>query len=277
MAPEKRNTEQRNARKESQRDDRGRMRVELAISAADIEQSFRLRHQVFIEEMGARNAQAAEGRESDRFDAFCHHLVVRDEDSDRIVACTRILTDTQAKVAGGFYSDDEFDLDAIRQIPGRIMEVGRTCVHPDYRSGATISTLWTGLARFMDINRFGHMIGCASIPMHDGGVQARQIMDKLRPKYLSADDQRVYPSRGLPTLDGVAAASSTEELRMPPLLKAYMRLGARICGEPCWDPDFNTADVFILLDCDKLQQRYVRHFVERRGDERSRSTVAFAA
>jgi len=252
-----------------------RMRVELAVTQAEIEQSFRLRHQVFIDEMGAHSSAAVNGMEQDELDPFCHHLVVRDVESEDVIASTRILTDTQARVAGGFYSDNEFDLDAIRHLPGRVMEVGRTCVHPDYRSGATIGTLWSGLARFMDINRFGHMIGCASIPMSDGGVQARLIMDKLRGKYLSADDRRVSPHRGLPALDGVDL--STERLRMPPLLKAYMRLGAQICGEPCWDPDFNTADVFILLDCDKLQQRYVRHFVERRDSERGRAAVAFAA
>lgn len=252
-----------------------RMRVELAVTRAEIEQSFRLRHQVFIEEMGAHNPDAVQGLERDALDPFCHHLVVRDVDTDAVIACTRILTDTQARVAGGFYSDHEFHLDAIRHLPGRVMEVGRTCVHPEYRSGATIGMLWSGLARFMDINRFGHMIGCASIPMDDGGIQARLIMDKLRGKYLSADDRRVTPKRALPALDGVDLGAA--ELRMPPLLKAYMRLGAQICGEPCWDPDFNTADVFILLDCDKLQQRYVRHFVERHGTERGRSAIAFAA
>ncbi|MDM7322672.1 MAG: hypothetical protein P3W87_005235 [Gammaproteobacteria bacterium] len=123
--------------------------------------------------------------------------------------------------------------------------------------------LWQGLARFMEIHRIGYLFGCASIPMHDGGLAARLIMDELREKYLSPEDQRVVPRWPLPKID--AAVKADGKVRMPPLLKAYMRLGAQVCGEPCLDPDFACADIFILLDVDRLQARYHRHFILRQA------------
>ncbi|MEF3194133.1 MAG: GNAT family N-acetyltransferase, partial [Halothiobacillaceae bacterium] len=153
-----------------------RLKVQLAAHADDIQRSQRLRHQVFVEEMGCK-AQVENGLEFDRYDPFCHHLLVIDQSTDEVVASTRILTDTQAQAAGGYYSANEFDMDMIHHLPGRVMEIGRTCVHPDYRNGATIGMLWQGLARFMEIHRIGFLFGCASIPMRDGGVAARLIMD----------------------------------------------------------------------------------------------------
>lgn len=240
-----------------------RLKVQLATHADDIQRSQRLRHQVFVQEMGARAQVDANGCEHDDYDPFCHHLLVIDQSTDEVIASTRILTDTQARVAGGFYSASEFDMDMIDRLPGRVMEIGRTCVHPDHRNGATIGMLWQGLARFMDIHRIGHLFGCASIPMQDGGLGARNIMDELREKFMAPEDQRVAPRTPLPRIDGTATDES--KIRMPPLLKAYMRLGAQICGEPCWDPEFDCADIFILLDVERLQSRYHRHFVQRQA------------
>lgn len=237
----------------------GRLTVELAISDDDIRQSLRLRHQVFVEEMGAiPHPDAEHGLESDPYDPYCHHMLVRDQNSGRVVASTRILTDTQARLAGGFYSENEFEMDTILALSGRVMEIGRTCVHPDYRNGATIAMLWSGLAQFMDVNRFSYLIGCASISLSDHGVTAGALMRQLH-KHLAGDAHRVVPRLPLPT----DMPARSQELRLPPLLKAYMRLGANICGEPCWDPAFNTADLFVLLDVDNLQRRYQRHFIHR--------------
>lgn len=243
-----------------------RLQVELALSQEQIDACFRLRYRVFVEELGAKiDCALPLGLESDHFDAYCHHMLVRDMDTGEAVACTRILTDTQAQVAGGFYSAKEFDLSRLRDIEGRVMEIGRTCVDPAYRNGATISCLWSGLAQFMENNRFMYLMGCASISLEDGGIQANLIMDQLRVRYLTPESLRVDSLRALPKLDEDAAVQS-RDVRMPPLLKAYLRLGAQIGGEPYWDEDFNTADVFIWLDRTNLQRRYVRHFVQRKPD-----------
>ncbi|MCG5516758.1 MULTISPECIES: GNAT family N-acetyltransferase [unclassified Ectothiorhodospira] len=238
---------------------RHQLRAELARDEADIMASQRLRYQVFAEEMGAELSQTSVicGLDQDRYDRYCHHLLVRDTQTGAAVASTRILLDQQARLAGGFYSENEFQLGDVAYLKGRVMEVGRTCVHPEYRNGAAIGVLWSGLAQFMSSHRVDHLIGCASIPMHDGGRQARAIMERLREKHLVPEALRVEPRLPLPP----GTATWPGQTVMPPLLKAYLRLGARIGGEPCWDPDFRVADVFILLNREDLPARYQRHFL----------------
>ncbi|MFP4639519.1 MAG: GNAT family N-acetyltransferase [Guyparkeria sp.] len=252
----------------------GRLAVTFAVTAAEREACYRLRYRVFVEEMGARIPEGHGGLERDRFDPHCHHLMVRDRRSGAVVACTRILTDTQACLTGGFYSAQEFELDAIARLPGRVMEIGRTCVAPEARRGATIAMLWSGLARFMEIHRFGFLIGCASIPVDDGGAAAGKIAARLSRRHLAPEGRRVMPRHPVPR---VAGDEEGEEPRLPPLLKAYMRLGAKIGGDPCLDEAFGCADLFILLESRDLQGRYQRHFVERRRPEAAAAGESIAA
>jgi putative hemolysin len=238
-----------------------RYRVQLALTPEDVQRSQRLRHQVFVQEMGAQAQVDEHGLEHDHYDTFCQHLLVIDQQNEQLVASTRILTRAAAQAAGGFYSENEFDLAMLAQLHGDVMEIGRTCVHPEHRNGSTIGMLWQGLADFMTQNRISFLFGSASIPMHDGGLAARSIMQELRSDFMSKDELRVTPKLALPEPE--AALPSGKKTRMPPLLKAYMRLGAQICGEPCWDPAFGCADIFILLDVQHLQARYHRHFIQR--------------
>ena len=138
----------------------------------------------------------------------------------------------------------------------RGLEIGRTCVDPAYRNGGTIAVLWSELAEVLNEGGYRYLMGCASIPMQDGGVQAQAIMQRLRERHLCTEYLRAEPRQPLPRLELPDNLIS----EMPPLLKAYMRLGAKVCGEPCWDPDFQVADVFILLKRDELCPRYARHF-----------------
>lgn len=239
---------------------RRHLAVALATTAEDVLATQRLRYRVFVEEMGARLDCAMMGVERDRFDPYCQHLIVRDLHENRVVGCYRILTDTQARAAGGFYSQTEFDLAPVLARPGRFMEVGRTCVHPDYRNGATIALLWSGLARYMLMNRFDYLMGCASIPLVGGTEGAAAVYARLAEKHLSEPDCRAVPRHPLPRLQLADAAPHTE---VPALIQAYLRVGARICGEPAWDPAFNVADLFLLLRADDISARYARHFVAR--------------
>ena len=172
---------------------------------------------------------------------------------------TRLLTDDKAPNAGGFYSSGEFDLAMLDALPGRVAEIGRTCVDADYRGGAVIATLWQGIASYVTPHGFDYLFGCASIGLEDGGAQAHAILQQIRGKYLSPEYQRVRPYYPLPAVDGTLAA----KVRMPPLLKAYVSLGAKACGEAYWDREFNCADVFMLLNVSDLNPRYARHFLER--------------
>ena len=229
----------------------------------EILESQRLRFRIFAEELGAQIDGGAEGIDCDQYDRWCRHLLVRDTETGRLVACTRILTDDMAPNAGGFYSAGEFDLSMIDALPGRVMEIGRTCVDRDYRNGAVIATLWQGLAQFLTEESYDYLFGCASIGLEDGGAQAHAILQQIKAKSMSPEYQRVRPYYPLPAVDGRAS----DKVRMPPLLKAYLSLGAKACGEAYWDRDFNCADVFMLLNVSDLNPRYARHFLERGRSE----------
>jgi len=237
------------------------LQVRLATTVADIVACQRLRYEIFAQEMGASLPTAHLGLDKDGFDEVCDHLLVEDVVTGQILACTRILTDVVAREVGGYYySDHEFDLTRIRRLQGRVMEIGRTCVHQDYRNGATISVLWSGLAEYMLTHGFDYLMGCASVSVADGGVQAAAIHQHLIEHDLLAEAScRVLPRKpmSLPT------SSTQEAFSWPPLLKAYLRLGAKVCGDPCLDSDFDVADFFILLDVKDLSPRYVRHFLQR--------------
>lgn len=235
------------------------LQVTLARNAQDVREAQQLRYQVFAQEMGASLESAEEGLDRDRFDPHCDHLLVRDMQTQELVGCTRILTGENAAKAGGYYSQSEFDLSRVLPLPGAVMEVGRTCIHPDYRSGSAIGVLWGGLAQFMVEHDINYMMGCASIGMEDGGYQAHALMQQIRERYLSPAELRVFPHHELPELH----IDTPIKAQIPPLLKAYLRLGVYVCGEACWDRAFNVADFFILLDMERLSARYERHFVKR--------------
>lgn len=233
--------------------------VELTSSPEAIKAAQQLRYQIFAEEMGAAVQGQNEGLDRDHYDDYCHHLLVRDRRTQAVVGCTRILTQKNARLAGGFYSENEFNMQALQGLKGNVIEIGRTCIDADYRNGSGISVLWSGLAQFMQLHQTDYMLGCASISMVDGGIQTRAIMQKIREKHLSPNDLRVQPLNSLPQ---GSDHTSPKRLHMPPLVKAYLRLGAWVAGEPCFDPDFNVADVFILLKVDNLNARYHRHFMK---------------
>lgn len=235
-----------------------RYRYEFAILPADIRAAQRLRYEVFAEEGGAELDTPVPGLDIDRFDAHCLHLLVRDQAHDEIVACTRILTDDQAVHAGGFYSEQEFHMDAVLALPGRSVEIGRTCVRPEYRKGAVISTLWSGIAGFVSQYGFRYLFGSASISLRDGGATAWAITRRLQQDYSADESLQVFPKVALPML-----LTPPDKVVWPPLLKAYVSLGARACGEPYWDADFDVADVFMLLDMGDLAPRYARRFLRQ--------------
>jgi putative hemolysin len=233
------------------------LHVGVARDADDIRAAQRLRYDVFAGEMRAQLHSDEAGLDVDPFDKYCRHLIVRDRRNDAVVACMRVLLDEDAQRAGSFYSETEFELGNLITAPGRVMEIGRVCVHADYRGGMVVSMLWAGLARFFQVTDFNRMIGCASIPMIGDGANAMAVFASLAERYMAPEELRVKPKLPLPLRDG-----PVPQARIPSLLLAYMRLGAKICGEPCWDPDFNVADVVVVLDPSELRQRYAKRFLK---------------
>lgn len=237
-----------------------RLKADLTRCPMQIDAAQRLRYQVFSEEYGSDLGATTAGIDADDFDAVCDHLIVTDLDSGRLVATTRILH--QADIGGavdGFYSAGEFDLQALDRLPGTIAELGRTCVHPDYRNGATIGLLWSAVAEYLIDRGVDYMIGCASISMSDGGLKAWRIARHLQNEYLADPAFKVTPLRAMPHL--THTRDNDRPVDVPALIRAYMRLGARVCGEPCWDPEFRCADLLVLLEVSKLSGRYSRHFM----------------
>jgi putative hemolysin len=236
--------------------------IGLANTESEILEAQKLRYRIFCDELGARLNSRIPGVDRDHFDAHCHHLIVRDETRGRIVGTYRILTPEAARKIGSYYSETEFDLTRFQHLRERLVEVGRSCIDADYRTGTVITMLWSGLSQFMQSNGYEYMMGCASIGMADGGHNAANVSRALQ-KYLAPVEYHVFPRNPLP----VEHLCTEQTAEIPPLLKGYLRVGAQVCGAPAWDPDFNTADLLVLLNIARMDHRYVKHFFSRNTND----------
>jgi L-ornithine Nalpha-acyltransferase len=249
----------------------GSLEVRLARDPAEIVASQEVRFRVFYEELGAKRqvAHALEQRDADRFDEACDHLLVFDTsipgpDTNKIVGTYRLLRQERTSVTGGFYSNDEFELDSlVARHPGlRFLELGRSCVLPAYRSKRTIEVLWQGIWAYINHYEVGVMSGCASF---HGTVPAQHaealsyLAHYCRPDPLwdvRAVEDRYQPMDLMP-VEAINARSAFAAL--PPLIKGYLRAGAKI-GDGCViDHDFGTTDVFIILPVTAIVARYVNY------------------
>jgi putative hemolysin len=221
----------------------------------------RLRARVFN---GTRpSGDASAGVDRDEFDAHCEHLVVRARGSGDVVGTYRILTAERARDAGRFYSETEFDCGRLRQLPGRLVEVGRACVDPGHRGGSVIALLLAGLTRFVADRGYDYVIGCASIDVGRGVAEAADLCGRLVTEHLGPEEWRVVPHT--PFRAGAAAdGRDVAPNDWPPLIKAYLRFGASVCGEPAWDEVFQVADVLMLLPMAAMNPRFRARLL--RGD-----------
>lgn len=249
----------------------GSLEVRLARDEAEIAAAQEVRYRVFYDELGAGKERVRpDRRDADRFDPVCDHLLVFDTAlagpaHRRIVGTYRLLRQEAAAAAGGFYSEDEFDLQRlIVRHPGqRFLELGRSCVLPQYRSRRTIEALWQGIWAYINHYEIGVMTGCASF---HGTVPAEHA-EALT--YLahhcragSAWDVRAvaerYCSMDLMPIEAVNAKAAFAA--MPPLVKGYLRVGARI-GDGCViDREFSTTDVFVVMPVKEIGARYVNYY-----------------
>lgn len=230
----------------------------LASDPTLIEAAQRLRYDVFSTEPGftLKNENALD---ADGFDQHCDHILVRDDHSGEVVGCYRMLPPPGAIAAGGLYTATEFDIRSLDPLRPSMVEMGRAAVRSDHRNGSVILMMWAGILAYLDRFGYDYVIGCVSVPTHGAGHaggQLRGIRDLVLTRHRA--DVTVHPYRPVVIdgrgLDGIAPP---EQTILPALLRGYLRLGARICGEPAHDPAFGVGDFPALLDKSRADVRYL--------------------
>ncbi|EEP71499.1 hypothetical protein MCAG_01826, partial [Micromonospora sp. ATCC 39149] len=267
--------------------------VSIADDPRQVAAAQRLRHDVFATELGATLRPGPAGLDADDLDPYCDHLIVREERTDEVVGTYRLLPPGRTTRR---YAEAEFDLTALDPLRDVLVEAGRSCVHPDHRSGAVINLMWTGITRYLHLRGSRWLGGCASVPVEDGGRLVAGVWDHVRARHLAPPPLRVRPLRPWfaeprvaappvvgPPLVGPPAAppvvsppaasppvagpavpgapAPAGRAVVPPLLRGYLRLGAWVAGEPAYDPDFRVADFYVILSLDRDDPRYLRHFL----------------
>ena len=253
----------------------GPFEVRLVESAKELRQAQRLRYEVFYEEGGAIAAASSEARRLDfcPFDDICDHLVVLDTEArsaggrakTRLVGTYRLLRRDVAERHGGFYSQGEFDLAPLlaRHPATRFLELGRSCVHADYRSKRVIELLWRGLWLYARHHAVDVLIGCASLPGLDLEANRMPLSFLLR----LAQAEPAWQVSAWPHCRAAFEPAPAEAvdarrglLALPPLLKAYLRTGARFGHSAVLDRQFGTTDVFAVMPMSDIEERYLAHY-----------------
>ena len=240
--------------------------VRLASSDADIEAAQRLRWDVFFEDMGATPPAGQMGLDVDRYDPFCDHLLVEDSANGmpQLVGTYRLLRESVARGQQGFYSLGEYDLSRMSCARrGEMLELGRSCVSPQYRDAGTIQLLWRGIGAYLQAHNINLMFGCASFHGVDPLAHAAPL-SYLFHNHLAEQDLRAralddrYVDMGMLPIGGY---DQRQAMRMlPPLIKGYLRVGAKVGDGAVIDHEFNTVDVFMIMRVEQIAARYLQRF-----------------
>jgi putative hemolysin len=252
------------AEQSTQSSDTPRYTLLLSTDPALIEAAQRLRHDVFTSEPGFALAGATDGRDADRFDEYCDHLLVREDNSGELVGCYRMLPPPGAIAAGGLYTATEFDVEGLDPLRPSLVEMGRAVVREDHRNGGVVLLMWAGILAYLDRCGYDYVAGCVSVPVctadeETPGSQIRGVRDFVRRRHAAPPEYTVHPYRPV-TLEGLGLDDIDPPARVavPALMRGYLRLGAQVCGEPAHDPDFGVGDFPALLDKRQADTRYLR-------------------
>jgi len=236
--------------------------IKLAESADEVRSAQRLRYSVFVEEMGCRLPAAGDGGlDVDRFDELCDHIVIVDRSTKETIGTYRLLRRSRLGPQDRFYAEGEFDIASIRALPGEIVELGRSCVHKDYRRQAILNRLWAQIAAYIKQHRVKYLFGCSSV-YTTRPQEVSRFYDLLLRRYSAPAASRVRPLHGreVPGLaPGTLKRGEGKEvlLKLPSLIRSYLKLGARVCGPPALDEEFGTVDFFMLLSVAEMSRTYL--------------------
>ena len=233
--------------------------IHLAQTQSEIEEVQRLRYRVFVEELGVTLHGTKDGLDCDQFDAYSQHLYIRASETGQVVGTYRIITPEAAQKIG-WYTQQEFDISSILQphILPELMEVGRACVHPDYRNGSVVLLLWKATVHFARTHGYRFLMGCTSVPIGPQYPRIHDVQALLHSLKAYNDDFPITPI--IPFTDEYQPAINDDvKVGLPALFKGYLRLGGKVCGEPAYDVDFRCADFFTYVDLDQMSARYLRH------------------
>ena len=245
--------------------------VKFAENQQEIDAAKRLRYNVFMEEQGHMAGKTTVNAiDEDKFDPYCLHLIVVERSANEVIATYRVHPGVIALQGLGFYSEQEFKLGGLDKIAAKSVEVGRSCVKPEYRNGVTVALLWAGMATVHERSGCQYLLGCVSLTPADP-VIGRAMCGYLAGKGdVFTRELEVSPQPGweLPEVDPEAVRAYTEgeksaELRklVPPLMKGYLRLGAKFGREPVLDKEFGAIDFLVLFNLDEIDHKYARHFL----------------
>ena len=240
----------------------------LSTDSSLIEAAQRLRYDVFSSTPGYTLPPAKGGRDVDRFDEYCDHLLVRDDGTGELVGCYRMLAPSGAIAAGGVYTATEFDVRAFDPLRPSMVEMGRAVVREGHRNGGVVLLMWAGILAYLDRCGYNYVVGCVSVPISGDSVasaheppgsQIRGVRDFVLSRHAAPPQYRVRPYRPV-CVDGKTIDDIPPPRRpaVPPLLRGYLRLGAQVCGEPAHDPEFGVGDFCVLLDKRRADTRYLR-------------------
>lgn len=239
--------------------------IKIAKDSKEVEDAQRLRYEVFNLELkkGLPSADKS-GLDRDEYDPFCDHVLIVDKKKDLTVGTYRLLLRSRLGAGGRFYSESEFDLSNIRRMEGEILEMGRSCVHKDYRSDAILFLLWQRILAYVEDHHVGYIIGCPSFMTMDPSEVSRAYT-LLKKSYLAPERFRVVPEgkRRVPNLNDHVALDGRERkvfFKLPTLIRSYLKIGARVCGEPALDLEFGCVDFFMLLEVARISDAYLRRF-----------------
>jgi putative hemolysin len=254
----------------------GNLGVRIATSAVEIRAVQSLRYRVFYRELGAHPdpVTARNQLDADKYDAVADHLLVIDHSLGRgpssIVGTYRLIRRSAADRIGRFYSADEFDISMMETYPGGVLELGRSCVAPEYRSRAVMQLLWSGIAAYVSRHRIDVMFGCASLPGIDPDALGPELTYLYYHHLAPAEIRpRALPERyvDMRRVDPAALGDPRRALTaLPPLVKGYLRLGGFVGDGAVIDTQFNTIDVAVIVKTDLVTGRYNRHFERDRRD-----------